>query len=74
VTWFNPQNVSIGVGETVTWTNPSSVSELHIVSFLKQQDYFAKVESLYLIANSTELTPANPDEKNTELLIIPESK
>ena len=71
MTWLNPQNVSIGLGETVIWTNPSSVSEPHIVSFLKQQDYFANIESPYLIANSTELTPANPDEKNTEPLVIP---
>jgi plastocyanin len=71
VTWFNPQNVSIGMGETDTWTNPSSVSEPHTVSFLKQQDYFANIESPYLIANSTELTPANPDEKNTKPLVIP---
>ena len=38
---------------------------------LKQQDYFANIESPYLIANGTELTPANPDEQNTEPLIIP---
>ena len=49
----------------------SSVSEPHTVSFLKQQDYFANVESPYLIANGTERTPANPDEQNTESLIIP---
>ncbi|HKG71456.1 MAG TPA: hypothetical protein VKA87_06125 [Nitrososphaeraceae archaeon] len=71
VTWFNPQNVSISVGETVTWTNPSSVSEPHTVSFLKGQDTLPTVESPYLIANSAELTPANPDEKNTEPLVIP---
>jgi plastocyanin len=68
VTWFNPQNVSIKLGETVTWKNPTIVSEPHTVSFLKQQDYFANVESPYLIANGTELTPANPDEQNTEAI------
>jgi plastocyanin len=31
----------------------------------------ANFESPYLIANGTELTPANPEEKNTEPLIIP---
>src|SRR5919112_4426635 len=71
VTWFVPQNVSISAGETVTWVNPSLVSEPHTVSFMKDPSYFANYESPYLIANGTELTPANPEEKNTEPLIIP---
>ena len=71
VTWFNPQNVSISAGETVTWINPSVVSEPHTVSFMKDPSYFANFESPYLIPNGTELTPANPEEKNTEPLIIP---
>ena len=32
VTWLNLQNVSIGVGETTTWINPTSVSEPHTIS------------------------------------------
>jgi plastocyanin len=70
VTWFVPQNISISAGETVTWVNPSLVSEPHTVSFTKDQSYFANYESPYLIANGTELTPANPEEKNTEPFII----
>jgi plastocyanin len=71
LTWFVPQNVSISAGETVTWINPTVVGEPHTVSFLKQQDYFAAIESPYLIPRDTELTPANPNELNTEPLIIP---
>ena len=71
VTWFVPQNISISAGETVTWVNPSLVAEPHTVSFMKDPSYFANYESPYLIANGTELTPANPEEKNTEPLIIP---
>jgi plastocyanin len=71
VTWFVPQNVSISAGETVTWVNPTVVGEPHTVSFLKQQDYFAAIESPYLIPSDTELTPANPNERNTEPFIIP---
>jgi plastocyanin len=70
VTWFNPQNVSISAGQTVTWINPTVVSEPHTVSFMKDPSYFANFESPYLIPNGTELTPANPEEKNTEPLII----
>ncbi len=71
VTWFNPQNVSISAGQTVTWINPSVVSEPHTVSFMKDPSYFTNFQSPYLIPNGTELTPANPEEKNTEPLIIP---
>ena len=68
---FSPQNVAINVGQTVVWTNPTVVPEPHTVSFVRQEGYFANFESPYLIANVTELTPANPIEKNTEPLIIP---
>ncbi len=71
VTWFVPQNISISAGETVTWVNPTVVGEPHTVSFIKQPDYFAAIESAFLIPNGTELTPANPNERNTEALIIP---
>ena len=71
VTWFVPQNISISAGETVTWVNPTVVGEPHTVSFLKQPDYFAAIESPYLIPRDTELNPANPNERNTEPLIIP---
>ena len=71
VTWFIPQNVSISAGETVTWINPTVVSEPHTVSFIKQPDYFAPLEAAFLIPNGTELTPANPEERNNEPLIIP---
>ena len=71
VTWFVPQNISISAGETVTWVNPTAVGEPHTVSFIREEGYFANLESPYLIANGTELTPAIPDEQNTEPLIIP---
>jgi plastocyanin len=71
VTWFTPQNVTINAGETVLWINPTVVGEPHTVTFIRQEGYFANFESPYLIANGTELTLANPEEKNTEPLIIP---
>lgn len=71
MTWFVPQNVSISAGETVAWVNPTVVAEPHTVSFIRQEGYFANIESPYLIANGTELRPANPNERNNEPLIIP---
>jgi plastocyanin len=70
VTSFNPQNVTINVGQIVVWTNPTLVSEPHTVSFIRQEGYFANLESPYLIPDGTEVKPANPNEKNTEPLII----
>ena len=69
--WFIPKNISISAGETVTWVNPTVVGEPHTVSFIKQPDYFAAIESPYLMPSDTELSPANPNERNTEPLIIP---
>jgi plastocyanin len=66
---FTPQDVTINAGETVIWTNPTVVPEPHTVSFIRQQAYFPLVESPYLIANGTELPPANPEEQNTEALV-----
>jgi plastocyanin len=37
---YNPQNVEIKAGDTVTWRNPMAVSEPHTVSFLKDQSYY----------------------------------
>jgi plastocyanin len=71
VTWFVPQNISISAGETVTWVNPTLVGEPHTVSFIKQPEYFAAIESPFLIPSDAELTPANPNERNTDALIIP---
>ena len=71
VTWFTPQNVTINAGETVVWINPTVVGEPHTVTFIRQEGYFANFKSPYLIANGTELTPANPEDENTEPLIIP---
>ncbi len=71
VTWFIPQNVSISAGETVTWINPTVVGEPHTVSFIKQPEYFAAIESPFLMPNGMQLTRANPNERNTQPLIIP---
>src|SRR5215210_8077691 len=46
---FAPQNVTINVGQTVIWTNPTAVPEPHTVSFIRQEDYFANFESPYSI-------------------------
>ena len=63
--------MTINAGETVVWINPTVVGEPHTVTFIGQESYFAALESPYLIPRDTELTPANPNERNTEPFIIP---
>jgi plastocyanin len=71
VTWFIPQNVTIRVGETVMWTNPTPVPEPHTITFIREPGYVANLDSAYLIPNGTELKPAVPGEINTEPVIMP---
>jgi plastocyanin len=71
VTWFNPQNVTENVGETVVWINPTVVGEPHTVTFIRQECYSAAIESPYFIPSDTGLTQTNPNEQNTEPFIIP---
>jgi plastocyanin len=71
LTAYEPQNVTINAGETVVWTNPTVVGEPHTITFFIQPDYFPAPDSPFLIANGTELTPANPNEKNAEPFITP---
>lgn len=69
LTKFFPSVAEIKVGETVTWYNPTRVSEPHTVSFLSDPSYFAPIEAPFVIesANATSLNPAS----NTEAIILP---
>jgi len=69
---FSPQNVTINVGESVTWTNPMQVAEPHTVSFVKYEEMFPPLVAPFSIPNSTEITPAMPD-SNVEPTIFPDN-
>jgi plastocyanin len=69
---FNPQNVTINAGESVTWTNPMQVAEPHTVSFVKDKDMIPPLFAPFSVPNSTELTPAIPA-PNVEPSIIPDN-
>jgi plastocyanin len=56
VIWSNPLNVTINVGKTVVWRNPSAVGEPHTVTFIRQESYFAALGSSYLIQGDPEFT------------------
>lgn len=72
LTAFVPQTVEIKAGETVTWINPTPVSEPHTVTFLKDQKFFAPPVAPFTIPSSTEFTPVAQG-ANVEPNIIPPS-
>jgi plastocyanin len=70
LTWFFPQHAQISAGETVTWYNPTTVSEPHTVTFVKDPSKFAPIEAPFVVANSTELVSADPS-TNADPLTMP---
>lgn len=67
---FDPQNVEIKAGESVSWHNPNFYAEPHSVTFLKDKKYFADFAMPFRVANSTEFEPVDPN-SNSEPLFIP---
>ena len=41
LTAFVPRDIQISAGETVTWTNPTPVSEPHTITFFSNGTFFA---------------------------------
>jgi plastocyanin len=70
LTWFFPRDAEIKVGETVTWYNPTSVSEPHTVTFIKDAADFPPLEVPYVISNSSALVPLDPN-ANADPTLIP---
>ncbi len=66
---FNPQNVEIKAGESVTWRNPMMVSEPHTVTFIMDKDYFPPPATPVGISNLTELKSLLPN-PNIEPLVV----
>jgi plastocyanin len=68
---FNPPNLEIKTGDSVTWRNSMMVSEPHTVTFIMDKHYFPPPAIPFIISNLTELKSLLPD-PNTEPLIIPD--
>lgn len=66
---FNPQNVEIKAGESVTWRSPMKVSEPHTVTFIMDKDYFPPPATPVRISNLTELKSLLPN-PNIEPLVV----
>ena len=67
---FVPKQIGIKTGESITWDNPTPVSEPHSVTFVKDDKLFPDFVSPFMVINSTEfLTPQQGS--NAEPIIIP---
>lgn len=69
---YTPQNITVNVGESVTWTNPMQVAEPHTVTFVNDKEMIPPLFAPFSIPNNTELTPAIPV-PNIEPSIIPDN-
>ncbi len=69
---FTPQNVTINIGESVTWTNPMQVEEPHTVTFVKDKEMIPPLVAPFSVPNNTELISAIPA-LNVEPTIIPDN-
>src|ERR687892_386756 len=69
---FLPKNVQINVGESVTWYNPTEVSEPHTVTFVMDSKYMTDIIAPFAVSDSTEFIPL-PTDANSEVVAIPNS-
>ena len=70
LTAFVPQQVQIGVGQSVIWDNPSAVAEPHTVTFVLDNKTATDIVSPFAVPNSTQFTVI-PHGSNSEPLKIP---
>jgi plastocyanin len=67
---FVPDNIEIKAGESVTWNNPTPVSEPHSVTFMKDNSSFPDFAAPFHVPNSTEFQSLDPN-TNAEPLFVP---
>jgi plastocyanin len=70
LTAFVPRDIQISAGETVTWTNPTPVSEPHSITFFSNGTFFAPPLAAFTVPNSTEFTSVAQG-ANVEPTIVP---
>jgi len=69
LTVFIPQDVEINVGQSVTWSNPTTVGEPHTVTFVLDNTTMADVVSPLAVSNATKFMPQPPGSNNEPVLI-----
>jgi plastocyanin len=69
-TVFIPQFVTINVGDTVEWYNPTiGAAKPHTITFMSDNSTFAGVVSPLSVSNTTEFTAIPPGSNNEPILI-----
>jgi len=64
---FLPPLIQVGVGQSVTLDNPSTVAEPHTVTFVLDNKTTTDIVSSFIVSNSTQFTPV-PAGSNSQLL------
>ena len=67
---FLPEDLQINVGESVTWYNPTEVSEPHTVTFVMDSKYMTDILAPFAVSNSTQFIPLPPG-ANSEAVAMP---
>ena len=70
LTAFVPQSIQIGVGQSVTWDNPSVVAEPHTVTFVLDNKTATGIVSPFAVQISTQFSSIPPG-SNSEPLKVP---
>ena len=66
---FVPQLIQVGIGQSVTWDNPSAVAEPHTVTFALDNKTATELVSPFAVPNSTQFTPIPPNSNNEPLKV-----
>jgi plastocyanin len=64
---FVPQLIQVGVGQSITWDNPSAVAEPHTVTFVLDNKTATDIVSPFAVPNSTQFTPVPPNSNSQPL-------
>jgi plastocyanin len=69
LTIFYPKNIEIKAGQSVTWSNPTTVGEPHTVTFVLDNNTMAGVVSPLGILNTTKFISIPPGSNNAPILL-----
>lgn len=70
LTAFFPQHAAIKAGESVVFSNPTSVPEPHTVTFVFDNSTYADFGAPFLVGTNTTFTPLNPA-ANAQAITMP---
>jgi plastocyanin len=67
---FFPKDIQINAGQSVTWTNPTTVGEPHTVTFVMDNSTYSGVVSPLVVSNNTtKFSPLPPGSNNAPILL-----